>query len=65
MLASLLQPYVSDAMIAELTGCGGVMIVMIGINLLGLRNIKTANYLPALLLELVFVMLAPFVKSIF
>ncbi|MBQ9494017.1 MAG: DUF554 domain-containing protein [Treponema sp.] len=64
LLASFLQPYVSDAMIAELTGCGGVMIVMIGINLLGLRNIKTANYLPALLLEIVFVAAAPFVKTL-
>ncbi|MFA6856551.1 MAG: DUF554 domain-containing protein [Treponema sp.] len=64
LLSYLIKPYVTDAMIAELTGCGGALIVMIGINLLGLRKIKTANYLPALLLEIVFVLADPFIKSI-
>lgn len=64
LLSYLIKPYVTDVMIAELTGCGGALIVMIGINLLGLRKIKTANYLPALLLEIIFVLADPFIKNI-
>lgn len=64
LLSYLIKPYVTDAMIAELTGCGGALIVMIGINLLGLRKIKTANYLPAILLEIVFVLADPFIRNI-
>ena len=33
------------------------MIVMIGINLLNLKKIKTANFLPAFILEILFVVL--------
>jgi uncharacterized protein len=64
LLSYLIKPYVTDALIAELTGCGGALIVMIGINLLGLRKIRTANYLPALLLEIVFVLGESFVRNI-
>jgi len=38
---------------------------MIGINLLGLKKIKTANYLPALVFECLFVVLFPIVKNLF
>lgn len=55
LLSIWLQPYVSDEMIAELTGCGGCMIIMIGLNLIGLTKIKTANFLPALVLMILFV----------
>lgn len=63
LLSVLIQPYVTDAMVAELTGSGGALIMMIGINLLGLRKIKTANYLPAVVLSVVFVLLDPFFKN--
>lgn len=55
LLSIWLQPFVSEEMIAELTGCGGAMIVMIGLNLIGLTKIKTADFLPALVLEILFV----------
>ncbi|MCQ2572517.1 MAG: DUF554 domain-containing protein [Treponema sp.] len=55
LLSIWLQPYVSEEMIAELTGCGGCMIIMIGLNLIGLTKIKTANFLPALVLTVIFV----------
>jgi len=64
LLSSFVKPYVTDVLTAELTGCGGALIVMIGINLLNLRKIKTANFLPALLLEILFVMLDPRIKNI-
>ena len=52
LLASLLQPLATETVLAELTGVGGCLVVMIGINLLGLSRIKTANFLPALLVVL-------------
>jgi uncharacterized protein len=50
LLAGWLKPLVSDALLKELTGVGGALVIMIGINLLGLAKLKTANFLPALLL---------------
>jgi len=64
LLAGLIKPWVSEAMIAEVTGAGGALLLMIGINLLGIARLKTANYLPAILLVVAFVLLAPFVPVI-
>lgn len=55
LLAGLVAPYVHDIMLAELGAAGGALIIMIGVNLMGLAKIKTANYLPALVLSVVFV----------
>jgi len=63
LLSTLVQPYCTDKMIAELTASGGALIMMIGINLIGLKKIKTANYLPAIVLTIVFVLLDPFVTK--
>ncbi len=65
LLSIFLQPYVSDVLITELSAVGGAIIVMIGINLLGLKKIKTANFLPALVIEILFVMLVPVIRNLF
>lgn len=59
--ASAVKPWVSTLMLGELKGVGGALILMIGLNLLELKVIKTANFLPALLLMVAFVLLDPFV----
>jgi uncharacterized protein len=64
LLSFVLKPYVTDQIVNELTGVGGALIVMIGINLIGLRKIKTANYLPAMLVEILFAVLDPYVHMI-
>ena len=46
--ASFFQQYFSDVMIAQVTACGGLLIIGIGINLLELTEIRLANLLPAL-----------------
>jgi uncharacterized membrane protein YqgA involved in biofilm formation len=63
--AGAISRIVSDRMLSELSASGGVLILMIGVNLLGLRQIKTANYLPAMLFSLVFVLLDPLLQGIF
>ena len=55
LAAVWLKPLVSAELLKELTGVGGAMVMMIGINLLGLAKLKTANFLPALLLIVLFV----------
>ncbi|NDV20380.1 DUF554 family protein [Pseudodesulfovibrio sp. JC047] len=46
--ANFFQQYFSDMMIAQITGCGGLLIIGIGINLLELTEIRMANLLPGL-----------------
>lgn len=45
----MIAPLLSDAAIAEITCCGSVMILAIGLNMLHLTKIKTADLLPAVL----------------
>lgn len=56
LLATLVAPYADEVLIAELTASGGALIVMIGITLMGIKEIKTANYLPSVVLAVVFVL---------
>lgn len=60
LLAGVVAPYIDEQMLNELSACGGAMIIMIGINLLGLKKIKTANYLPALIFVVIFVIVQRF-----
>ena len=62
LLSIWLKPFVSDILLQEVSAVGGAIIIMIGINLLGLKKIKTANYLPALVIEILFVVLIPLIK---
>ena len=64
LLSVLIAPYVSEQMIAELTGSGGALIILIGINLMGIKKVKTANYLPAVLFSVIFVLCQPYVKNL-
>jgi len=61
LLAVFLRPYVSELMLSEISAVGGALIVMIGINLLGLKKIRTADFVPALLVVIVFVLLDPWI----
>jgi uncharacterized membrane protein YqgA involved in biofilm formation len=63
LLSVWLKPLVSEALLRELTGVGGALVIMIGINLLGLAKLKTANFLPALLLIVLLVAGEGFVVS--
>jgi len=60
LLAGVLQPLVNDLLLDELTAVGGVLVIMIGLNLLGLSKLKTANYIPALLITIGLVAVKPF-----
>ncbi len=48
LLASLGSSFFTPAMVAELTATGGVVLLAIGLQLLDIKKIRTANLLPAL-----------------
>lgn len=56
-----LKPYVTPLMLAELTGIGGAFVLMIGLNLLDIKKLKTGDFLPALAFTVLFVLVMPYV----
>lgn len=64
LLSAFISPFVTDALITELSAVGGCMIMMIGLNLLEIKKIKTANYLPSMILVVIFVLLDPYIQNI-
>lgn len=59
LLAGVLSAILSDAVIAEMTAVGGVLIVGISITTLELKKIRLANLLPAIPIAVVLVVLWP------
>lgn len=53
LLAGALKFLLSPEIIAEISGTGGIIIVGSGLNLLGLKKIKLANMLPALIIAII------------
>ena len=53
LFAETLRPYLSEALRAELTAVGGIMILGIGINLLEIKKIRLSNLLPGLLVVII------------
>jgi len=54
ILASFLTDFLIDPVVLEMSAVGGILISAIGINILGLKEIKVSNMLPAIFLPLVF-----------
>ncbi len=50
LLASLIGPFLSEGAINEMTCAGSLLIIMIGMNLMGITKIKVADFLPAIVL---------------
>ncbi|MBO1514953.1 DUF554 domain-containing protein [Metabacillus bambusae] len=60
LFANVIHQFLSDSLlnllIAELTATGGVLILAIGINMLGIKQIKVANLLPSILVVTIIVL---------
>lgn len=50
LLAGFVSPFLGEAVIAEMTCAGSVLIIGLGLNLLGITKLKVMNYLPAIFL---------------
>ncbi len=49
LLSGLVAPYLSTGAINEMTCAGSILIIMIGLNMMGITKIKVADFLPAIL----------------
>ena len=52
LAASLLTPFLTDAVIAEMVCAGSLLLLAVGLNMLKLTDIKVANFLPAAFLPI-------------
>lgn len=52
LLAQFVAPYLGDAVVAEMTCVGSVLIFALGLNLVGLTKIKVMNFFPAIFLPI-------------
>ena len=62
ILSSLVGSFFTSAMVAEMTACGGVLIFAIGLELLELKKVRVANFLPALFIAPLVVYLTSLLK---
>lgn len=58
LLAFFIEPYLSDALIGDLSFIGSILITGVGINLLFQKGIKLANMLPAILVPVIYHLLS-------
>ena len=65
LLAQWLSPLLSDAVIAEMTCAGSLLIVAIGLNMLKISKIKVMNFLPAIFLPLLLCPLSDWFSRLF
>ena len=56
LLATVLSPVLSEAVVAEMTCVGSLLIAAIGLNMLKITNIKVMNFILAIFLPILFCM---------
>ena len=56
LLAQWIAPFLSDAVIVEMTCTGSLLIIALGLNMLGLTKIKVMNLVPAIFLPILLCM---------
>lgn len=64
LASTFIAPYIGDVMLAEITAIGGCLIIMIAINLLEFKTIKTANFLLSIFIVPVFYIVEPLFKKL-
>ena len=57
LLATYIQPFVTDIMMMNICTVGYAIVLVIGTNMLGITKIKLANTQPAMLLAVVYTFL--------
>lgn len=66
LLAGALSPFLTDAVVSEMSAVGGVLLIGLAINLIGLRDkpIRIASMLPAVFLPAAYVPLYAWISSL-
>ncbi|MBE6878457.1 MAG: DUF554 domain-containing protein [Ruminococcaceae bacterium] len=57
MMATFIQPFVTDAMMMNICTVGYAIVMAIGTNMLGMTKIKLANTLPAMVLAIIYTLI--------
>lgn len=64
LLAGLMQPLLSDAVVALMSGTGGLLIAGLGLNMLGIEKIKVGNLLPAIFVPIIYVPVVEWAQTV-
>lgn len=64
MLAQVLQPVLTTSAINEITCIGSLLIIALGLNIIGVTKIKTADYLPSIVFAPIVCAIAPHVANL-
>ncbi len=64
LLASTLQPFLSDPVVVEMTATGGILLMGVGINILEIKKIRVGNLIPAIFLPIVIMMLLDWITPL-
>ena len=64
LTSTLLKPFLIPAVIDQMSGVGGLLIMAIGFNLLEIKKINVGNMLPAIFIPLIYYMLKQLVNFI-
>lgn len=54
MLSIYIADYVTDDMLREMSIVGGIILIAIGIDILGLKTFKISNYIPSIIIPVIF-----------
>lgn len=63
LIANIVAPLLTEAVIAEVTCAGSVIIIALGLNMIGVTKFKIANFLPSVLLPIGLVPLYDLIES--
>lgn len=56
LIAQAAAPYLTDYVIDEMTCVGSILILALGLNIIGVTNLKVMNYLPAIFIPIILCM---------
>lgn len=65
LMSGSIAPHMTAVVSSSINGTGGAIVLMIGLNLLGLTKIPTGNFIMALVLAVVFALLDPYLPGFF
>lgn len=65
LLAVQCAPFLAANVVTEMSAIGGVLMLGIAINMLGLKKIKVGNMLPAVFLPIIYLPLAHWLTTLF
>ena len=64
LLAGLIEPFLSEVVINEMTCAGSVLIIALGLNIMGVSKFKVANYLPVILMPIIICPIYDFIAGL-